>query len=181
MADYALWVRACETAIWQAGMHMAAYEEKRADAVEVVLEADPVAMALRRHMECRSEYTATATELLAALNPLVGDHVRRSRLWPASAKGLSGQITRLAPALRRAGITITHSRQGHTGSRLIHVAFETSTRGPPACLKNCHHRHPRRPRFKFKGLTVTQAVFQPSPLSSPSSALAAVTQPVTQG
>jgi len=65
MADYALWVRACETAIWQAGMHMAAYEENRADAVEVVLEADPIAMALRRHMAHRPECTITATELLS--------------------------------------------------------------------------------------------------------------------
>lgn len=61
MADYALWVRACETAIWRAGMHMAAYETNRGDAVDTVLDADPVAMMLRQHMECRTEATTTAT------------------------------------------------------------------------------------------------------------------------
>jgi hypothetical protein len=103
---------------------MAAYEENRADAVEVVLEADPIAMALRRHMGHRPEHTTTATELLSELSLLAGDHVRRGRQWPTSAKGLSGQLTRLAPALRRIGITITHRRRGHTGARLIQIVNE---------------------------------------------------------
>ncbi len=124
MADYAVWVRACETAIWSAGMHMAAYEENRADAVDIVLDADPVAMALRRHLEERTEISTTATELLATLDALVSDHVRRGRQWPSSARGLSGQLTRLAPALRRVGVTIEHRRQGHTGARLIHLTRE---------------------------------------------------------
>jgi hypothetical protein len=124
MADYAIWVRACETAIWQAGMHMAAYEENRADAVDIVLDADPIAMALRQHMEKRADTTTTATELFAALGALVSDHVRRGRNWPGSARALSGQLTRLGPALRRVGIAITHKRQGHTGARLIHISRE---------------------------------------------------------
>jgi hypothetical protein len=126
MADYAVWVRACETAIWQAGMHMAAYEENRADAVDIVLDADPVAMALLQNMEGRAETTTTATELLAALGALVSDQVRRGRQWPGSARGLSGQLTRLGPALRRVGITIEHRRQGHTGVRLIQIVRELS-------------------------------------------------------
>lgn len=104
MADYARWIRACETAIWSAGMHMAAYEANRGDAVELVLDADPVGTAIRQHMVGRTEHSTTASALLTALNALVGDHVRRSREWPRSARGLSGQLTRLAPALRGAGI-----------------------------------------------------------------------------
>ena len=105
MADYAVWVRACETAIWEAGMHMAAYEANRGDAVELVLDADPVATALRQYMDGRSDHTITTTDLLATLSTLVSDHVRRGRQWPSSARGLSGQLTRLGPALRRVGIT----------------------------------------------------------------------------
>jgi hypothetical protein len=127
MADYAIWVAACETAIWQAGMHMAAYEENRAEAVDIVLEADPVAMALRRHMERRTETTTTATQLLGDLGSLVSDHIRRGRQWPQSASSLSGQLKRLAPALRKVGITITHSRAPHAGTRLIHIANEVDT------------------------------------------------------
>jgi hypothetical protein len=117
MADYAVWVRACETAIWQAGMHMAAYEANRGDAVEVVLEADPVATALRQYMDGRSDLTITTTELLAALSTLVGDHGRRGRQWPSSARGLSGQLTRLGPALRRVGIAIERVREAGSGGR----------------------------------------------------------------
>jgi hypothetical protein len=119
MADYAVWVRACETAIWGAGMHLAAYETNRTDAVDVVLDADPVAMALRQYMEGRPETTTTATELLAKLGSLVSDHVRRGRQWPGSARALSGQLARLGPALRRVGITVTSSREA--GRRLLHI------------------------------------------------------------
>lgn len=126
MADYALWIRACETAIWHAGMHMAAYETNRGDAVEMVIEADPIAMALCRHMEGRTEHTTTATDLLADLTGQVGDQVRRGRQWPQSGRALSGQITRLAPALRRVGITFTADREGHTGRRLLHIHKEAS-------------------------------------------------------
>jgi hypothetical protein len=126
MADYATWIRACETAIWSAGMHMAAYEANRTDAVDTVLEADPVAAALRRHMECRTSCTTTAAQLLADLNPLVTDHVRRGRHWPGNERGLKGQLTRLAPALRRIGISMEFSRQAGTGKRLIHITRQGS-------------------------------------------------------
>jgi hypothetical protein len=60
MADYAVWIRACEGAIWETGMHMAAYEANRQDAADTVLDEDPVAVELRRHMERRPECTTTA-------------------------------------------------------------------------------------------------------------------------
>ena len=119
MADYAVWIRACETAIWAAGMHMAAYEANRKDAVEVVLDCDPVATALLQHMQGRSEITTTATELLATLSLVVSDHVRRGAAWPVTARTLSGQLKRLAPALRRVGIEVRHDRQ--SARRLIQI------------------------------------------------------------
>ena len=64
MADFALWIKACEEAVWTAGMFMAAYEANREDAVDIVLDSDAVAEALRRHMETRSIFEGTATELL---------------------------------------------------------------------------------------------------------------------
>jgi hypothetical protein len=121
MADYAIWINACETAIWAAGMHLSAYEANREDAAEVVLEADPVAAALRQHMERRAEITTTAKDLLAALNPLVSDHVRRSWAWPQTPRGLSGQLARLAPALRRIGITIEKPDKRQANARLMKI------------------------------------------------------------
>jgi len=48
MADFAVWVVACEPALpWPPGSFMAAYLENRAEAVELSLEADCVAVAVR--------------------------------------------------------------------------------------------------------------------------------------
>jgi hypothetical protein len=120
MADFALWVKACEEAVWTSGMFMAAYETNREDAVDIVLESDVVAAALRRHMESRSIFDGTATELFDALT---SDQNRRSKFWPNGGQALSGRLKRLAPALRKAGIAIdigAHREPG-TGRRLIRI------------------------------------------------------------
>ena len=122
MADFALWIKACEEAIWHAGMFMGAYDANREEAVDVVLDSDPVAATLRQFLATRLKFEGTATELLTALNGTAGEQTRRSKLWPQSGKGLSGQLRRLSPALRRAGIVIEHSREGHTGRRLMTIA-----------------------------------------------------------
>ena len=116
MADYARWVRACETAVWEAGTHMQVYNANRRDAVEIVLEADPIAIAVRRLMEHRAEVVTTATELLDVLNKGASDDVKRSRDWPKAANALSGRLIRLAPALRRVGVAITFERSGESRS-----------------------------------------------------------------
>jgi hypothetical protein len=50
MADFARWAVACEPGLWLAGTFMRAYGANRAEAVEKVLEADPVATALLAFM-----------------------------------------------------------------------------------------------------------------------------------
>ena len=53
MADFALWATACETALWPAGTFWSAYCGNRDEAVENVIEADPVAATVRAVMEER--------------------------------------------------------------------------------------------------------------------------------
>ena len=43
MADFALWATACETALWPAGTFWSAYCGNRDEAVEGVIDADPIA------------------------------------------------------------------------------------------------------------------------------------------
>lgn len=62
MADFAQWIRACEEALWGAGMFMGAYDANREDAVDVVLDSDVVATALRQTLKGRSHFEGTATE-----------------------------------------------------------------------------------------------------------------------
>ena len=47
MADFALWATACETALWPAGTFWSAYCGNRDEAVEGVIDADPIAAAVR--------------------------------------------------------------------------------------------------------------------------------------
>ena len=109
MADFAKWVVACESAIFETGAFMRAYTGNRADAVESVIDASPVASAIRELMQSRESWEGTATELLTVLEPIAGEPVTKGRGkgWPANGQVLSRERNRLKSALRPAGIEIT--------------------------------------------------------------------------
>ena len=119
MADFALWASACETAIWPSGTFWSAYCGNRDEAVENVIEADPVAAAVRALMLKRIEWTGTASDLLAALSEEAGEPVAKSKTWPASPRALSGRLRRMATFLRKVGIEIDHIREGRARTRTI--------------------------------------------------------------
>src|SRR5439155_12624738 len=69
------------------------------------------------------EWTGTAAALLGALEAHVPESVRRDRMrWPQSARGLSGALRRLGPALRAAGVHVEHLPRQHGGARPLRVA-----------------------------------------------------------
>jgi hypothetical protein len=91
MADFAKWVIACEPALWKAGEFLRAYRANIQGAVESVLEASPVAVAVRALMDRiaedkKTQWRGTASELLADLIPLAGEKVARSKAWPSNAR-----------------------------------------------------------------------------------------------
>jgi hypothetical protein len=123
MADYALWIAACEGKLWKRGAHMRVYAKNRNDAAEIVLESDPVAGALRQHMQGRTDYTTDMSNLLATLSGLAPDHVKRTPAWPQTPRALSSRLKRLAPAFRRVGLTIKDGvKDTHTRRSLLHIA-----------------------------------------------------------
>ena len=61
MADFALWGIACETAFWEKGTFQSAYAGNRDEAVETILEGDPVAVSLRALMKQQPKWTGTAS------------------------------------------------------------------------------------------------------------------------
>src|SRR6516164_11028410 len=81
MADFALWVTACETALWPAGTFWAAYCGNRDEAVEGVIDADPIATAVRAVMATQTAWTGTASELLDNVARVVGERVAKSKSW----------------------------------------------------------------------------------------------------
>ena len=123
MADFALWVTACETAFWPAGTFMTAYADNRADAVENVIEADPVATAIRALMNEKSdEWDGTASDLLTALSEIAGERVTKSKAWPGSARALSGRLRRAATFLRKIGIEVQNLKLGKSRTRTIVIS-----------------------------------------------------------
>jgi hypothetical protein len=79
MADFALWATACEIALWPTGTFWSAYSGNRDEAAAGVIDADPIAAAVRAFMAVRTVWTGTASILLV------------SRL---SLKALCSRITR---------------------------------------------------------------------------------------
>ena len=120
MADFALWATACEPALWPAGTFRAAYGGNRDEAVYGVIEADPVAGALRAFMATRTVWTGTASDLLGALAVAV-ERVAESKTWPDSPRALSGLLRRAATFLRKIGIEIAFKKEGRARTRIIHI------------------------------------------------------------
>ena len=66
MADFALWATACEGAFRPAGTLETAYSNNRRDAIENIVDADPVPACVREIMADRAQWTGSASDLLRA-------------------------------------------------------------------------------------------------------------------
>lgn len=127
MADFAHWATACETAFWPSGTFTAAFDANRAELIDNVIAADPVASALLGFMDGRLEWQGGASELLGALAEQAGDHAAKSKYWPRTASALSGRIKRAASFLRVRGIEIEARRSGK--ARMVHVYKQSQNSG----------------------------------------------------
>jgi len=109
MADFALWGRACEGALWKPGTFDDAYIGNRRDVVSIVIDGDPVAEAIRALVAVDKIWSGTATELhglLSGRNPTAA----AGRSWPVNGQTLSSDLTRIAPNLRKIGILIERGK-----------------------------------------------------------------------
>jgi hypothetical protein len=141
MADFALWATACETALWPAGTFWSAYCGNRDEAVEGVIDADPIAAAVRVVMATRTEWTGTASDLLGALAEMAGERASKSKTWPDSPRALASRLRRSATFLRKIGIDIGFGREGQARTRVIHI----TTTGIPAAPETGGAHRPHRP------------------------------------
>jgi hypothetical protein len=92
MADFALWAAACESAFRPAGTLETAYSNNRRDAIESIVDADPVAVLVRELMADRAQWTGSASDLLQ-----VGINVGGNAMaawtrsgWPKNPRALAG-------------------------------------------------------------------------------------------
>jgi len=119
MADAALWATAGETAFgWKRGTFIAAYNRNLNESALASVEAHGVGVAIRQLLKKENKWRGEPADLLGVLNGLVSDEQRRAKGWPANARSLGHCLRRLAPALRRAGISF---ERGKGKRRIIHL------------------------------------------------------------
>ena len=123
-----------------------------------MIDADPVAAAVRAVMAERTEWTGTASDLLGALAEAAGERVAKSKTWPDSPRALSGRLRRAATFLRKVGIEIAFEREGRARTRTIRI-----TDHPKPAEPECVGARPSAP----------SAPSAPTPKPSPANGFAA--------
>ncbi|MDQ4145628.1 MAG: hypothetical protein M3198_18165, partial [Actinomycetota bacterium] len=108
MIDATRWVTAAEGALgWPEGSFAKAFLDNQEHMVEIALETNLVAVALKAFMqdyEEGEEWSGSPTELLDDLRLLVSEKDQRSYSWPKAPNALGFWLRRLAPQLRSIGI-----------------------------------------------------------------------------
>jgi hypothetical protein len=113
MADFAAWATACEGGLWKPGTFISAYTANIHEAVEVVLDAEQVAAALRTYMDKTPGFEGTASDLLKALSDSIPEAQRKAKGWPKRPNALTRILRRIAPPLRKVGIDVAFDRDQH--------------------------------------------------------------------
>lgn len=142
LADFATWITAAEPALgWEPGSFLDIYDKNQGQAVEEVLQADPVSAAVVEFMADKQEWRGSATELLHILGRQVGERVQKGKGWPATASTLSNKLKRAATFLRRTGIDYEDRREGKRRHRVTILTAgvrktPSAPSAPSALLKN---------------------------------------------
>jgi hypothetical protein len=127
MADFAMLGLAAEKATsrrpWSlnTSIFLQAYDHSITEAHEHAIEGSPIGPALLAVMETGA-WSGSHTELLEQLQIQGGDRVSRGKSWPKTPRGLSGEISRLPPALRARGYEVdTGARDPNTRRSLVTI------------------------------------------------------------
>jgi len=113
MADGASWVVAAERACpWAPGMFLAVFDDQRRAADEFVIEASPLAAAVRNCLEHHGNIEGTATQVLQLLSADTDESVLKDPAWPKRAPEFGTRLREVAPNLRRIGIEVQFDRSG---------------------------------------------------------------------
>jgi hypothetical protein len=124
MADFARILAALDLATgWTT---LDAYTAAAIDVTDAVLDADPLGCAVRECMAGRQEWTGTAAQLLELVTP-----EPTPRSFPRSPRALSGQLRRLAPALRAGGIELDFTKTERQRLVILTTSSEGG-RNPPS-------------------------------------------------
>jgi hypothetical protein len=103
MADFALWGVATEPACpWLKPAFLDLYASNRRDAIEATLDGDHLVDAIK----LLAPWEGTASDLLRAVNTKLPESVTKQKDWFSRPRQVSDALRRLAPGLRRIGISV---------------------------------------------------------------------------
>ncbi len=123
MADFVRWTSACEGALWERGSIERDLEHNAEEAVDAVLEADAVAVALIAFIDnAGGHWKGKGERLLRELTAWAPHGSLRGRSWPCDPTRLSARLTIAAPALRKRGVVVERGRS--SGERYIEIRRE---------------------------------------------------------
>jgi hypothetical protein len=125
MSDFARVQAAVDEVVGSDGLSR--YLSQRDRIARDVLDGDAVAVAMIALMESLPTWRGSPTELYERITPKTP-----SRNWPKNASCLSGQLKRLAPALKTVGLRVVHDRESSAGRRrfiLIERVEKNAVRG----------------------------------------------------
>lgn len=105
MADFARWAVAAEPALdMRDGEFMDAYAANQEDLQTSALEASPIGLPILELLDDVGSWSGTASELLGRIRP---DDPPRGSGWPATGRGMTSHLIRMAPVLRALGVEVT--------------------------------------------------------------------------
>jgi hypothetical protein len=94
MADFAIWVNACEESLgMRPGEAMTAYQSNRTETRNVALESSPLYDPIAELAQ--EGFSGTVTELHARLTSMTSESMRRSVRWPKAPNALSNALRRI--------------------------------------------------------------------------------------
>src|SRR5208282_4619362 len=127
MADFAIWVNACEESLgMKPGEALTTYQSNRAETHHLALESSPLYEPVAQL--AREGFRGTVAELHTRLNCMMSDSMRRSVRWPKAPNALSNALRRMASNLRAVGIEIRFSRADIQGRRVVSLVCASEPR-----------------------------------------------------
>jgi len=138
MADFALWVKACEESLgMKPGEALASYESNRTQTHNLALEASPLYEPVTEL--AREGFSGTVTELHARLTSMMNEGMRRSVRWPKAPNALSNALRRMAGNLRAVGIEIQFSRANIRGRSVVSLVSASEPRKRSSVIFSDRH------------------------------------------
>ncbi len=124
VADFQRWAMACEGAFADAGAFQRAFTKNVSDAVEGLLDGDPVGKAIAAFMCARNSWQGTAAQLLADLtrHDPTEARVTRQPTWPRDPARFSKALRDIQATLAKAGITVEFGKApDRTRTRIVKI------------------------------------------------------------